>query len=399
MLVIKKILTLFLFTGLFHAAPTFAKQSDSIRLHFMVDNMDTGKMDLFTPTGKHEITLKDGKAVVSIQLTQATELILFTVPGVRDLGDSSIVRFIAAFSDIHVSITMKNKIATNVSITGSEAQSQLALWEMNNYRGLELIEQIRKKMREHRQRFANSNENSRFQDSLNTEINEAYRQIGDSIFAFAKNNPDSYTTGYLLDKYRRQLPKDSLIKYYMLLSLEVKKARFSTLLFDELYTLSTSFRQIFDSTGSELNNAKTIFDFTLKDENDKTVDLSAFKEKPLVLFFWATWCGPCHSSANSIEDFIAKYKIDGVEFISISQDKDRDAFRKSDKKIELPCTTILDHPNILRHFYQFTAYPTYVVLDHKGNMAHKGSGIADLEAAIVSAAANYRNYSTIEKRE
>ena len=59
--------------------------------------MDTGKMDLFTPTGKHEITLKDGKAVVSIQLTQATELILFTVPGVRDLGDSSIVRFIAAF--------------------------------------------------------------------------------------------------------------------------------------------------------------------------------------------------------------------------------------------------------------------------------------------------------------
>lgn len=397
---IKAMLTHLFLSGIFlYALPTTVKGSDSIRIHLQVHNMESGKMDLFTPTGKHEITLEEGKATVSIQLTQATELMLFTVPDVRDLGDSSIVRFIAAFTDIDVSITMKNNIATNISISGSEHHSQLALWEIKNRSNLEHIEETRKKMRAHRQQFASSHENSRFQDSLNVELNEAYGRIGNSIFAFAKNNPDSYASGYLLHKFRRQLSRDSLIKYYVQLSREVKSAKFSTLLFDELYTLSTSFRQMFDSTGSQLNNAKTIFDFTLNDENENAVDLSAFKGKPLVLFFWATWCGPCHSSANSIEDFIDTYKTDGVAFISISQDKDPEAFRNSDEKIELPCVTILDHSNTLRHFYQFTAYPTYVVLDHKGNMVHKGSGIAELEVAIVSAVANYRNYSTAKKLE
>ena len=62
--------------------------------------------------------------------------------------------------------------------------------------------------------------------------------------------------------------------------------------------------------------------FTLKQLDGKTVSLSDFKGKPLVVNFWATWCGPCKVEMPWFEEFRKKYAAEGFEVIGVADDSD-----------------------------------------------------------------------------
>lgn len=51
-------------------------------------------------------------------------------------------------------------------------------------------------------------------------------------------------------------------------------------------------------------------DFTLKDSDGNTVQLSKLRGKIVVLDFWATWCGPCKRSLPAMKMAVDKYKND-----------------------------------------------------------------------------------------
>ncbi|MBE5868887.1 MAG: TlpA family protein disulfide reductase [Lachnospiraceae bacterium] len=48
-------------------------------------------------------------------------------------------------------------------------------------------------------------------------------------------------------------------------------------------------------------------DFTVKDREGNSVKLSDFRGQPVVINFWATWCGPCKSELPAFEKIIASY--------------------------------------------------------------------------------------------
>lgn len=54
--------------------------------------------------------------------------------------------------------------------------------------------------------------------------------------------------------------------------------------------------------------SKPAYNFELKDLTGKTVKLSEFKGKVVVLDFWATWCGPCKASFPRMQEAVNRYK-------------------------------------------------------------------------------------------
>src|SRR5262245_15720887 len=61
-------------------------------------------------------------------------------------------------------------------------------------------------------------------------------------------------------------------------------------------------------------------DFQLKDMNGADVKLADFKGRPLLVNFWATWCGPCKHEIPAFVELVDKYKDQKFTVLGISTD-------------------------------------------------------------------------------
>jgi len=59
-------------------------------------------------------------------------------------------------------------------------------------------------------------------------------------------------------------------------------------------------------------------DFTLPDESGKPVSLSSFRGRPVLLDFWATWCGPCRESMPAVQKLHEKYGPRGLVVLGVN---------------------------------------------------------------------------------
>ncbi len=120
----------------------------------------------------------------------------------------------------------------------------------------------------------------------------------------------------------------------------------------------------------------------------KIVDLTSYLGKgPVVLEFWATWCGNCKEMEPSMRAAMKKY-AGTAKFItvavSINQSLDR---VKAWQKINaLPGDLLYDRKGIVSAAYDAPATSYVVVLDKTGKVVYTGVGGAqNVEAAVKKA--------------
>lgn len=72
-----------------------------------------------------------------------------------------------------------------------------------------------------------------------------------------------------------------------------------------------------ENTDSGETTVETAPDFTMTNASGEEVKLSDFFGKPVVLNFWASWCGPCKSEMPHFEDAYQKYGED-INFVIVN---------------------------------------------------------------------------------
>ncbi len=60
--------------------------------------------------------------------------------------------------------------------------------------------------------------------------------------------------------------------------------------------------------------------FTLVDLDGKKVSLADYKGKPVLVNFWATWCGPCKLEMPWFQEFNQKYAGQGLVVLGLAAD-------------------------------------------------------------------------------
>lgn len=107
-------------------------------------------------------------------------------------------------------------------------------------------------------------------------------------------------------------------------------------------------------------------DFTLQDLDGKTVSLSDFRGKVVVLDFWATWCPPCRASIPGLERLHRTYSQKGLVLLAVSLDEGGWEDVKSFRTEYGISYTILKGTEDVASKYLVRSIPMLVVIDREG---------------------------------
>ena len=72
-----------------------------------------------------------------------------------------------------------------------------------------------------------------------------------------------------------------------------------------------------ENTDDDTDDKVTAPDFTMTDKDGNEVQLSNFAGKPMVLNFWASWCGPCQMEMPDFEEMYKQYGEE-VQFVMVN---------------------------------------------------------------------------------
>jgi thiol-disulfide isomerase/thioredoxin len=141
------------------------------------------------------------------------------------------------------------------------------------------------------------------------------------------------------------------------------------------YIYNPDYRELIYSILNERIDGATAFDFKFTDTNGKTVYLSNYKNKVVLLDFWYTGCGNCRELAPIMMKIENEFKNKQVQFIGVSIDKNKVQFKKSVQEGLYVSPEIL---NVYSNGYgvldksiqylQVKDYPTLIIINRDGKI-------------------------------
>jgi cytochrome c biogenesis protein CcmG, thiol:disulfide interchange protein DsbE len=106
--------------------------------------------------------------------------------------------------------------------------------------------------------------------------------------------------------------------------------------------------------------------FELLDVKADTAKLKEYQGSPIVLNFWATWCGPCKEEMPLLEQTYIKHKDSGLVMLGMNNKEQSGTVSTYVSRGGYSWRMLLDYDGKIADIYRINAYPTTFFIDRNG---------------------------------
>jgi peroxiredoxin len=116
-------------------------------------------------------------------------------------------------------------------------------------------------------------------------------------------------------------------------------------------------------------------DFSLSSlDGEKKIELKDLKGKPLIINFWASWCGPCREEMPFLEKSWNYYKDKGVTFLGIDVLDEEKSAKAFINVFGISYLNLKDSTGEVANVYGVIALPVTFFIDREGKIVKKNYG-------------------------
>ena len=114
--------------------------------------------------------------------------------------------------------------------------------------------------------------------------------------------------------------------------------------------------------------------------------LESLRGSPVVLSFWASWCGPCRNELPALSELAKKRPT--VKFYAVNVDREMQPAKHFLTQVTNELPVVWDQQSIALGQFQVLSMPTLFLIDKRGTVKFikvgfgTASGLTDLEEAL-----------------
>jgi thiol-disulfide isomerase/thioredoxin len=129
---------------------------------------------------------------------------------------------------------------------------------------------------------------------------------------------------------------------------------------------------------SSVANAKPAPAFSVRTLEGKPLRLSDLRKRPVIVDFWATWCGPCRASMPHLSAMQTRYGKQGLAVIGLSVDEQGPQRVKAfATKLGVRFTLAMANDEVLDAYGPIRSIPTTFFINREGQIVRRVVGYID----------------------